>query len=335
MTDELEIRVAEPGDAESLVACFARCYRGTYAWDTFDDAAYLAARIAEGSLHSIVAIERRRGVVGHMALTPRPAGALACEAGNTVVDPDFRGHHLAARLGVALSRRCLELGQVGFHHYPTSAHPVMQKLAVAGGGIEEGVLFDYIPADTHYVGFDRSANGARLAVVAVYQPLATAPARAVHVPERYRAVASRIYRRCGLDRTLEPAAAALAPEPSELSAESDERRGLLRLSVERPGSDLCERVARATGNHASVPTLLDLSLEHPSCGAAADALARFGFFFAALLPEYAPGGDVLCLQRAAGRPDPRSLVTPGASELLAECLDDRRKSLDLAADPLG
>ncbi len=38
MSDELEIRVATPDDAGSLVACFERCYGATYAWDAFDDA---------------------------------------------------------------------------------------------------------------------------------------------------------------------------------------------------------------------------------------------------------------------------------------------------------
>ena len=51
---------------------------------------------------------------------------------------------MAAHLGA------VEGGFLGFHHYPTTAHPVMQKLAVECGGIETGIMVDYIPAGTEY-----------------------------------------------------------------------------------------------------------------------------------------------------------------------------------------
>ena len=44
MNGEVEIRVARSDDAGSIVACFERCYRGTYAWDAFDDADRAALR---------------------------------------------------------------------------------------------------------------------------------------------------------------------------------------------------------------------------------------------------------------------------------------------------
>ena len=56
--------------------------------------------MADGSLRSVIAETADGRIVGHMALTIKHPGARAVEAGNTVVDPEFRGQRLALRMGV-------------------------------------------------------------------------------------------------------------------------------------------------------------------------------------------------------------------------------------------
>jgi hypothetical protein len=199
--DAVEIRPARPEDAASLVACFERVYGGTYVDPLFQDVSLAREARGSGSQRSVVAIAADGAVVGHMGLAPR-TGALVAEMGNTAVDPRARGQHLVTRLTLALTARCRELGLAGFVHYPTTAHAVMQQLAAKGRGVELGVLLDYIPAETHYVGFDRGEAGSRVAVVAFHHALALGPRRSVWLPWRHDAVLRGIYARLESERTL-------------------------------------------------------------------------------------------------------------------------------------
>ncbi len=155
-----------------MVACFRRCYGDTYPSDDFYDVARLTQRIESGSLRSVVAIVDDT-LVGHTGLTVRHPGANAIEAGNTVVDPACRGQGLLGPMAAALTDLCLAQRYLGYVHYPTTAHEIMQKASVRGGGVETGVMLDYIPAETEYRGIDQGIG--RLAATVVYQPLTPSP----------------------------------------------------------------------------------------------------------------------------------------------------------------
>src|SRR4030095_4900072 len=83
-------------DAAALVACFERCYGSTYANPVFYDAQALHAVIEPGALRSVIARADER-IIGHTGYTIRHAPARVVEAGNTVVDPAFRGGGVLAR----------------------------------------------------------------------------------------------------------------------------------------------------------------------------------------------------------------------------------------------
>lgn len=321
----MEIRLLRADEAPALVRCFERCYGKTYVAADFYDAARIQARLASGLLRSVVAVAPDVGIVGHMALTLREPDALTVDAGNTVVDPRYRGHALAASMSARLVALCRDGGFVGFHHYPTTAHPVMQKLAVDGGGIETGLMLGYIPAGTEYRELAEGGSASRLAVVIVYQPLADAPAREVFVPERQRAWIVRAYAAAKLTRTLRAPAAALAPGESHFDLAFDPRRSLARVTVARAGADLAERVRGALGQHAAEVEQVDVPLGDPTSACAVDALRALGFFVSGLLPEY-HAGDVLRLQRLSV-PSPEvlapTLATAGGRELLATISSDR------------
>ena len=231
---EVEIRALRADEAAGLVACFRRCYGDSYVMPDFYDESSIRRRLEEGTLRSMVAVDPVDGIVGHMALTVRDPGAQAVDAGNTVVDPRHRGGHLAARLGASLVELCREQGFAGFLHYPTTAHPVMQRLAVQGGGIETGLMLGYIPSGTEYRDVPGAVHGDRLAAVVVYQPIAADRSCAVFVPRRYATMLERLYRKCGLVRTLRAGAEALAAG-TDARESFDPRRGLRRLEVLRAG----------------------------------------------------------------------------------------------------
>jgi hypothetical protein len=108
----------------------------------------------------------------------------------------------------------------------------MQKLAVQGGGIETGVMLDYIPAGTRYREIVEQADHRR-AVVVVYQPLAAAPARDAFLPERYAPLIVPLWDRAELRRLPLAPASSMPAVPTRLESTLDTHRGLLRIEGER------------------------------------------------------------------------------------------------------
>lgn len=274
----------------------------------------------------MIAVDESGDVVGHMGLRLRRADAITAVAGNTVVDPRRRGDHLAAYLGAALMKLAVETGLVGTHGYPTTAHPVIQKLEVQGGGFETGVLLDYIPAETAYVGISEGQRHERLAVAVIYRPLATNPHREIHLPERHRGRLRDLYRVMSLPRSFPSPVETPIPDESLFSSSLQEGRGLLHIEITRAGSDLAPRVEAVLAEHDPEVTLIDISLADPGANATTETLARHGFYFGALLPEIGPYGDALRLQRAAPPTTAPNLANDDAKNLLAYALEDRARA---------
>jgi serine/threonine-protein kinase RsbW len=310
-------------DAEKLTACFERCYGDSYVVGFFYDPDEIRARMADGRVRSVIAVTPDGEIVGHMAMMRPHVEALTVELGNTIVDPRYRGHGFAARLGAALFDACHSGGYIGFHHYPTTAHAIMQKLAVQAGGIETGVMLSYIPEGTDYRDLGGRSEKGRLAVVVVYEPLAAAPHREVFVPAPFETMIREIYARAGLERDVLTASEPIAGVPTRLRAKLDTRRDLLRIEVERIGEDLLERVEDAVKTAPAEVTHIDLLLSDAGVPGAVEALRDMGFLFCALLPEFA-ASDVLRFQRLRSEPTALpELVYPEAREILAAALADR------------
>jgi hypothetical protein len=315
----LEIRSLRVGEADALVRCFERCYGRSYVDASFYDAAEIDARIASQRLHSVVAVADDGEIVGHMGISPVHPDALTVEAGNTVVDARQRGAGLAGRLGVRLGQICRAAGRVGFLHYPTTAHPAMQKLATHSG-VETGLMLAYIPGATDYG--DLATRGAeRWAATVVFQSIGEVPAREVFAPERYTALVGSIYARARLARELLHPTGAVDGETTLLQVDRNPRRGLVRLRVRTIGHNFEGAFDDALALSAADADVLqlDLPMDDPGVGAAATAAVARGLRFCAVLPEYDPG-DVLRLQglpRVTAPLEAPGLVTEHARALLA------------------
>ena len=312
---EIEIRQLTTGDARQLVQCFERCYGNTYPNETFYDPAAIAGLISSGKLRSIVAAADNH-IIGHTGLMVRNADASVTEAGNTVVDPDWRGRGILARLGHSLAKLCKELGFVGYVHYPTTAHEVMQRRSVADGGVETGVMLGYIPADTDYREIDQECG--RIAATIVYQPFAPSPPLNVFVPERYAALLSSLYGRAGLTRDSSIATPS-SPSQTRVSFTHSLRRSLLNVQVRQAGKDIAEVARRLMIANPADITHIDFNLDEPSINQAVEELVNLEFCYCGLLPGFARS-DVLRLQhlrnRTTGLMAP-ALVNAGAKRLLA------------------
>lgn len=326
-TQDITIRRLVADDGLALSQCFQRCYGLSYAVADFYDPAAIRARLEDGTLRSVVAVTSSGAIVGHIGLTIRDPRARTVDAGNSIVDLRYRGQQLIVRLARGIVELCCESRFLGFHHYPTTAHPIMQRFAVESGGIETGIMLDYIPPGTEYHEIEEGPQHDRPAVVVVYQPLEHAPAREVFAPEVLKDLIVVIYARCQLLRTVGHGRCSLLPSvPTRMQSAHDRRRGLLRIDVTQVGEDLRDRVRAAIAGIDVPVCQIDLRMAEPATPTAVEVLREFGFFFSAVLPEYLDG-DVLRLQRVASEtlPSPE-LVTDDARQLLAVIETDRSRS---------
>jgi len=323
MTDAIEIRLLTAADADSLTACFRRCYGDSYVPAFFYDPAEIRSRLADRRLESVVALASTREIVGHMALMRPHPSASTVELGSAIVDSRYRRHGLLARLGVGLVELARAAGAVGYHHYQTTAHAIIQRAAAEAGGAETGIMLAYIPAATEYRDLVSPSPADRLAAVTAYQPLAVASVRDVALPRRYGALLREIYHAAGIARHEISSGLENVPSSAHVTSDFDAQRALLRIHVEHVGADLRAQVDAIEREHPSDVTHVDLTLSAQSVSRVVEDLHARGFFFCALLPEYG-ASDVLRLQRlhttAWAHPD---LVNTRARAILEAILADR------------
>jgi len=221
------------------------------------------------------------------------------------------------RLAQALGEELAADGVSGFIHFPTTAHPVMQRASLSAGGRETGIMLAYLPPETRDLALGAPDAG-RLAVTVVYQPILAAAAQRIHVPGRYEQVVLGMAADLGLGRRAAGAARPPSGE-SRLHHRFDPARELLRISVERIGADVAAAVASLMAATPAAVIHVDLPMNDPGIDDAVVSLGGSSFAFAAWLPGWA-GHDVLRLQRlehpTEAELSPR-LWSPEAAALMA------------------
>ena len=269
-----------------------------------------------GKLKSVVAVCADGTIVGHTGLTLNNPDAGVAEAGNTVVDPEYRGAGILGEMGSALAQLCRSCAFVGYVHYPTAAHDVMQRRSVTNGGVETGVMLGYVPAETDYRAIDQSSG--RIAATIAYQPLVEARSLRIYVPHRYEMLLGRLYGQMGLRRErLQPSTQPRAH--SDATSTHSSRRSLLNVAVERSGADLAAVVQRSIKKASAQIAHVDLTLDDPGIDQAVNELAALGFVYCGMLPDFARS-DILRLQWLGQQPPSvfaPELANSGAREILA------------------
>lgn len=300
--DRLELRPITSEDAEGLSALIARCYGESYPKRLMYRSGELADLIAKGDYGGVVAVDGAV-VAGHIGFSRPSHDASVAEAGTTVIDPDWRGRGLMKELATVLAETLVAAGASGFVHFPTTAHPVMQRASLGTGGRETGIMLAYLPSELRESAAGESVEG-RLAVTVVYQPILEAPSQTIHLPRRYESMILGFARSLGLEREVDQER--IAPNAATgLSRQVDEPRGLERISIDSIGGDVETRVEEAIDGTAADLLQVDLPMSDPGIDHAVEALRSLGFAFCAWLPAWA-GHDVLRLQ---------GLRAPAESEL--------------------
>ncbi len=288
-----------PGDAPGVSECIVRCYGDACPKRVMYRPEEVAMLVRSGVYNGVVAVSGEE-VVGHIGFTWPTSASTVVEAGTTVVDPGFRGQGLMGRLGLALAKVLAQEGAVGFMHFPTTAHSLMQRASLSAGGRETGLMLAYLPAETRDNAVGAAREG-RLAVTVAYQPVLDAPSQDIYLPRRYDTLIRGFADVLGVSRS---AAGPFRPPSgeSQLASGFDASRGLLRVSVDRIGADLATTVARVVETRAAGLVHVDLPMDDPAIDHAVEELRRLSFAFAAWLPGWA-AHDVLRLQHVASPSD--------------------------------
>jgi anti-sigma regulatory factor (Ser/Thr protein kinase) len=318
----LEIRTMHPEESFELSRCVYRSYGYSYDWDSI----YYPDRIRElqekGLMRSCVAVTPEGEFAGHLAVSVERPDSPVGEAGQAVVDPRFRGHHLFPRMKTFMAERSGEVGMYGLYSEATAVHPYSQKGNLHLGARETGFLLGYIPASVSYNQIGEEREGRRGSVALFYMRVQDEPEREIFPPVAYLEEIGLVVEHNGLRRVVgeypKP-----APEHSRISVEVRQDHNLAFARVERPGSDLTEVVHRHLRDlslHRVDCVYIDLPLSHPATPGAAAGLEDLGLFFGGIIPEaHSAGGDVLRLQylnNVEVRPDDVSTASDFGEELL-------------------
>ena len=296
----LEIRTMRPEESVELSRCVYRSYGYSYDWDYV----YYPERIRElqevGLMRSCVAVTPEGEFVGHLAVRVERPEAPVGEAGQAVVDPRFRGHHLFPRLKTYLAERAREAGMYGLYSEATAVHPFSQKGNLQLGAQETGFLLGYIPATVSYKEIGEKREGRRGSVALFYMRTNEEPGRTVYPPAAYRAQILAVIEHNALRRTAEDEPGEQTPDPSRISVDVRRDHNVAFVRVQAPGDDLGELVRarlRELCLHRVDCIYADLPLSHPATARAGGELEDLGFFFGGIIPEaHRDGGDVLRLQ---------------------------------------
>ena len=324
----VEIRFLRPDEATRLTEAIERSYGRSYDATWVYDADEIRRRLEDGIMRSIVGVNPAGDVVGHLALARPDPTAPAGHAGQAVVDPRYRGHHLFTTLKRDLAGWCTSEGLLGMYSEATAAHPYSQAANLALGAHETGFLLGYIPAAVSYTAIKEDAGGRRQSVALFWLATNPAPSRVVHPPPWHRDIVGKLYEHNRLDRRLVEVDAAPELEGTTrytVTDHPDHNEAI--IAIHHVGADVVAVLATALADQSDRDVVhVDLSLSNPATAALPEAVHdELDLFFGGIVPELRKG-DVLRLQWLNGvEADPSDVAVASefGEELLAYVFERR------------
>lgn len=288
-------------DAEGVVALFSAVYGDSYPIAAFRDPALLAAQNRAGRITSAVARSDDGQVVAHSGLCrSSPPFPRLLEAGIMAVLPDWRETFVAMRLGVwVMESLVLETPAEAVFGEAVCNVTATQRLSFLTGYAPVALEADLMPEGS----YAREGEPGSVSCLVVFRSWRDRR-RALHVPAAYRDEIAFLLEGLGLERDLVSASSLLEPDPTAISVEDFGAAGVRRAALSLAGRDIDEVIdtleAPGASAHVRVRQVC-VSLAHPSCGAAVDALRARGWFLGGLLPRWFDD-DALLMQKLEGPP---------------------------------
>ena len=298
MTSDItpEIRPLKIEDIPQLIDCIKRCYGDSYPFHELYDPVALQKIVEDELMYSVVAEHPDGHLIGHCALTFDNTHNTSPEAGKMVVDPDFRGHHIAesmARMRIEIAK---ELGLVGFWTDCVTNHPYSQDEMIAFGAQETGVLLGAAPS-REMAGLQNFTD-TRMSFLSCYLPLKE-QVNTIYLPSNHIDFVSALAKRVNVNRVILESKA-LGSGKSEYSVTVNPATQMANIKVQYIGEDFssaisAELIKLESQNLAFM--MLNLPISQEAASLAFTQLEEMGFFWGAWLPNYSAQGDLLRLQK--------------------------------------
>ncbi len=294
----VEIRFLQPDEAELLTEAIVRGYGRTYDAEWVYDPGEIRARLESGRMRSLVGLHGG-DVVAHLALQRPAADAPSGHAGQGVVDPRWRGHHLFTDLKRELAAWCCAEGMLGIASEATAAHPYSQAANLELGGHETGFLLGYIPAQVSSSAMRAGSAGHRQSVALFWLSTNPVPARPVHAPPWHVDILTRLYAHNEIPRQVATGAGGLPARPTRLHVVDRPDHNEATVVLDALGADVVAALGAALEAEAAQGrdvVYVELALDDPHTAALPLAVHdELGVSFGGVVPVR-DAGDVLVLQ---------------------------------------
>lgn len=331
----LEVRPMNPDDVVEVARLFYRVYGySAYYAPVVYEPEKLAEFVRSGKHVATVAVTPSGRIVGHLATKVNHAGDVTGRIGLLAVEPAFRGHHVATKLGWTHLTRLVAEGYIGQYTEAVTVHDQSQRLALKTGGHECGLVLAAQIGNVDFHGFEVDAS-LRKAVVLFYGAFGTTPHRVSYVPPSYAEIIAEIYAETSLPRDIkedfDAHAASQLDAPTAIRVDLSHASKVASLTVLRYGRDFLEvlqqHLAEIRRNRYDL-IMLFLPLGDPLTGYFGRGLQEVGLSFCGVYPEY-EHGDMLVLQSLNNvtiDPDEISVVSDLGAKLKELVVGDLRRA---------
>lgn len=291
-----EIRTLNVADIPQLINCVRRCYGDSYPFHEMYDPVAIKKIVDEKLMHSVVAQHPDGHLIGHCALTFDGFHNTAPEAGKMIVDPDFRGHHIAEKMAEKRIDIAKELDLVGFWTDCVTNHPYSQHEMIAFGAQETGMLLGASPF-RQMAGLDNFTD-TRMSFLSCYVSLKE-NINTLYMPENHLDFVKDLAQNINVPRTV-LTSNAVGSGKSEYTVTINQATQMANIKIQHIGADFHLAINAEMAKIEPLKlayTLLNLPISQEAASLAFSQLEDMGFFWGAWLPNYSTQGDVLRLQK--------------------------------------
>lgn len=284
-------------DLPQLIECVRSCYGESYPNRAMYDLSQLQELIESKLMHSVIAKLENGQIIGHCALTFDGAHNISPEAGKMMVDPNFRGHHIAEMMAKKRIEIAQDLALPGFWTECVTNHPYSQHEMIAFNAKETGLFIGDVPATISMKGLENHSD-TRMSLLAFYLPLNDRP-HTIFMPPQHAEHTKTLALDLNLNRqvvTTQVNASGRTTFHTVLNSSIQ----TANLTIDRIGSDLIPAVLSGLRelealNLAAI--YLDIPIEQETAANAYLELESIGFFWGSWMPNFSTKGDALRLQK--------------------------------------
>ncbi len=295
-------------DLPQLIDCVRRCYGESYPNKVMYDIHQLEESIENKLMHSVVAKMDNGQIVGHCALTFDGIHNVSPEAGKMMVDPNFRGQHIAEIMAKERIEIAQELSLPGFWTECVTNHPYSQHEMIAFNAKETGLFIGDTPATISMKGLENHPD-TRMSLLAFYLQLNDRP-HTIFMPTQHAEHASSLAKDLNIQRNI-VSANKVASGKTTFHTVINSNIQTANIAIDRIGSDLVAAVKHELTklealNLASI--YLDIPIEQETAANAYLELESIGFFWGSWMPNFSTKGDSLRLQKIYQPVDVETIV---------------------------